>query len=331
MPTAIPSIFRRFPMQYLLLGLAGLCSANAALAQGFPSKPVRIVLPFGAGGVADITARVLAQKMTEGVGQQVLVENRPSAGGIVAAEAVAKAEPDGHTLLLLSNGTAVSASLFKQLPYDTVNSFAPISTVGFFGMVLLANPDAKIASIGEFLAFAKSNPGKANIGTITIGSTQHLAGELFRSMSGTDAQMIPFKDTPSLIAALRSSQIHLVVEFIAPVMGQIKANAVKPIAVTAARRYGGLPAVATVAESGIAGYEVASWNALSAPARTPRPVIDRLNREVATAVAAAEVRDKLAALGVEARASTPDELQKLLVSEIARWGAVIERARIPKQ
>jgi len=318
-------------MRYFLLGVAGLLGANFALAQGFPSKPVRIVLPFGAGGVADITARVLAQKMTEGVGQQVLVENRPSAGGIVAAEAVAKAEPDGHTLLLLSNGTAVSASLFKQLPYDTLNSFTPISTVGFFGMVLLANPDAKIASVGDFLAFAKSNPGKANIGTITIGSTQNLAGELFRSMSGADAQMIPFKDTPSVIAALRSNQIHLVVEFIAPVMGQIKANAVKPIAVTAARRYGGLPAVPTVAQGGIAGYEVASWNALSAPAKTPRPVIDRLNREVGTAVAAAPVRDKLAALGVEARASTPDELQKLLVSEIARWGAVIERAKIPKQ
>ena len=318
-------------MRYFLLGVAGLLGANFALAQGFPSKPVRIVLPFGAGGVADITARVLAQKMTEGVGQQVLVENRPSAGGIVAAEAVAKAEPDGHTLLLLSNGTAVSASLFKQLPYDTLNSFTPISTVGFFGMVLLANPDAKIASVGDFLAFAKSNPSKANIGTITIGSTQNLAGELFRSMSGADAQMIPFKDTPSVIAALRSNQIHLVVEFIAPVMGQIKANAVKPIAVTAARRYGGLPAVPTVAQGGIAGYEVASWNALSAPAKTPRPVIDRLNREVGTAVAAAPVRDKLAALGVEARASTPDELQKLLVSEIARWGAVIERAKIPKQ
>ena len=231
----------------------------------------------------------------------------------------------------MSNGTAVSASLFKQLPYDTLNSFTPISTVGFFGMVLLANPDAKIASVGDFLAFAKSNPGKANIGTITIGSTQNLAGELFRSMSGADPQMIPFKDTPSVIAALRSNQIHLVVEFIAPVMGQIKANAVKPIAVTAARRYGGLPAVPTVAQGGIAGYEVASWNALSAPAKTPRPVIDRLNREVGTAVAAAPVRDKLAALGVEARASTPDELQKLLVSEIARWGAVIERAKIPKQ
>ena len=318
-------------MRYFLLGVAGLLGANFALAQGFPSKPVRIVLPFGAGGVADITARVLAQKMTEGVGQQVLVENRPSAGGIVAAEAVAKAEPDGHTLLLLSNGTAVSASLFKQLPYDTLTRFKPQSTVGFFGMVLLANPDAKIASIGDFLAFAKSNPGKANIGTITIGGTQNLAGELFRSMSGVDAQMIPFKDTPSVIAALRSNQIHLAVEFLAPVMGQIKANTVRPIAVTAARRYAGLPAVPTVAEGGIAGYEVASWNALSAPAKTPRPVIDRLNREVATAVSTVEVRDKLAALGVEARASTPDELQKLLVSEIARWGAVIERARIPRQ
>ncbi len=321
----------RFPVKYFLLGVASLLGANAASAQGFPSKPVRIVVPFGAGGVADITARVLAQKMTEGVGQQVLVENRPSAGGIVAAEAVAKAEPDGHTLLLLSNGTAVSASLFKQLPYDTLNSFTPVSTVGFFGMVLLANPDAKIASVGDFLAFAKANPGKANIGTITIGGTQNLAGELFRSMSGVDAQMIPFKDTPSVIAALRSNQIHLAVEFLAPVMGQTNASTVTPGAVTAARRYSGLPAVPTVAGGGFARSRVASWSALSAPGKTPRPVIERLNREVGTAIGAVEIRDKLAALGVEARASTPDELQKLLVTEIAKWGAVIERAKIPKQ
>ena len=331
MQTAISRIFTWRPAKVFLFAMGSLFGVTFASAQGFPSKPVRFVVPFGPGGVADITARVLAQKMTENIGQQVLVENRPSAGGIVAAEAVAKAEPDGYTLLLVSNGTAVSASLFKTLPYDTLGSFTGVSTVGFFGLVLLANPEAKIATVGDFLAFAKANPGKANIGTINIGSTQNLAGELFRSMSGVDAQAIPYKDTPSVIAALRSNQIHLAVEILAPVLGQIKANAVKAVAVTSTRRYPGLPAVPTVAESGIAGYEAASWNGLSAPAKTPRPVVERLSREVGTAIGSAEIRDKLAALGVEARASTSDELQKLLASEITKWGAVIERAKIPKQ
>ncbi len=321
----------RISMQNLTLGASCLMASCLAAAQSYPTKPVRIMLPFGAGGVADITARVTAQKMTEGMGQQVLIDNRPSAGGIVAADAVAKSDPDGYTLFLLSNGAAVSASLFKALPYDTTSSFAPISTLGFFGLVLLASPDSNISSVKDFLAFAKANPGKANIATINVGSTQNLAGELFRSMSGADATMIPFKDTPSVIQALRSNQVHLVFEFLTPTMGQIKTNAIKPLAVTSATRYPGLPAVPTVAESGIAGYEAASWNGFAAPAKTPRPIIERLNREIRTALGATEVREKLAALGVEARPSSPEELQKLLASEIAKWAAVIERAKIPKQ
>ncbi len=321
----------RITMQNLTFGASCLLAVSLVSAQSYPTKPVRIMLPFGAGGVADITARVTAQKMTEGLGQQVLIDNRPSAGGIVAADAVAKSDPDGYTLFLLSNGAAVSASLFKSLPYDTMTSFAPISTLGFFGLVLLASPDSNISSIKDFLAFAKANPGKANIATINVGSTQNLAGELFRSMSGADATMIPFKDTPSVIQALRSNQVHLAFEFLTPTMGQIKTNAIKPLAVTSATRFPGLPAVPTVAESGIAGYEAASWNGFAAPAKTPRPIIERLNREVRTALGATEVREKLAALGVEAKPSTPEELQKLLASEIAKWAAVIERAKIPKQ
>ncbi len=308
-----------------------LAVATAASAQSYPVKPVKIMVPFAAGGVADITARVLAQKMTENLGQQVLVENRPSAGGILASEAVAKADPDGYTLLLISNGNAVSATLFKSLPYDTLNAFAPVSTAGFFDLVLLVDSTSKIASVKDVLQYAKSNPGKLNIGTINIGSTQNLAAELFKSMAAIDAQVVPYKGTPAVITALRGKDVQVAVEILAPVLSQIKGGALRPVAVTSNRRFAGLPQVPTVAESGIPGYQASSWNGIAAPAKTPKAIIDKLNREVNAAVAAPDVKRRLEDLGVDARAGTPDELHQLLVSEIAKWRAVIERAKIPKQ
>jgi tripartite-type tricarboxylate transporter receptor subunit TctC len=305
--------------------------ASAAFAQSYPTRPIKIIVPFGAGGVADITARVLAQKMSETIGQQVLVENRPSAGGIIASEAVAKAEPDGYTLLLVSNGNAVSATLFKSLPYDTVNDFAPVSTAGFFDIVVLVNGDSKIGSVSELIAAAKANPAKFNIGSINIGSTQHLSAELFRSMAGLEAQTVPFKGTPAVITALRSNDVQVAFEILAPVMSQIKAGALKPLGVASNRRFPGLPNVPTVTESGLPGYQASSWNGIAAPAKTPKAIIDRLNRTINAALAAPEVKQRLQDLGVEARASTPEALKELLVAEISKWREVIERAKIEKQ
>ena len=306
-------------------------AATSTLAQGYPARPLKIVVPFAAGGVADITARVLSQKMSEAMGQQVLVENRPSAGGIVASEAIAKAEPDGYTLLFITNGNAVSASLFKSLPYDPVNDFAPISTVGFFDLVMVVDSNSKIGSVGELIALAKASPGKLNIGTINIGSTQNLAAELFKSMSGIDAQVIPFKATPAVIIALKGNDVHVAFEILAPVMAQIKGGALRALAVTSDKRYGGLPDVPTVAESGVRGYQAASWNGVAAPAKTPKTVVDRLNREINVALTSSDVKLRLQGLGVDARGSTPEGLRELLVSEIAKWKAVIERAKIEKQ
>ncbi len=306
-------------------------AVSVASAQGYPVRPVKVLVPFAAGGVADITARVLAQKMSETIGQQVIVENRPSAGGIVASEAVAKAEPDGQTLLFITNGNAVSASLFKSLPYDTVNDFAPVSTVGFFDLVLVVNIDSRINSVGDLIAFAKANPNKLNIGTINIGSTQNLAAELFKSMSAIDAQVVPFKATPAVVTALKGNDIQVAFEILAPVMAQIKGKALKPLAVTSDKRFAGLAEVPTVAESGLPGYQASSWNGVAGPARTPRAVIEKLNREINAAVASTQVKQRLQELGVDARGSTPDELHDLLVSEIAKWKAVIERAKIEKQ
>ena len=302
-----------------------------ALAQSYPSKPVRIVLPFGPGGVADITTRTIAPKMSEGLGQQVVVENMPGAGGIRAAETVARAEPDGHTLLLLTNGNAVSQALFKSLPYDPVNDFAMISTVGFFSMVIVTGADSKAKTLQEAIAMAKANPGKMNIGTITPGGTQHLAGELFRSTAGIDALVVPHKTTGEVIIAARNGNVDLAVDFIAPLLSSIKAGALRPLAMTAGKRFPGLPDVPTAIEAGVGGYDVASWNALAAPAKVPRAVVERVHQELAKALAAPEVQKRFEELGVEPRISTPEFLRDFFVSESRRWTRVVEAAKIPKQ
>jgi tripartite-type tricarboxylate transporter receptor subunit TctC len=302
-----------------------------AFAQAFPTKPVRIVVPFGPGGIADITTRTLAPGLGEGLGQQVIIENMPGAGGIRAAETVAKADPDGHTLLLLTNGNAVSQALFKSLPYDPVNDFAMISTVGFFSMVIVTGADSKAKTLQDAIAMAKANPGKMNIGTITPGGTQHLAGELFRSTAGIDALVIPHKTTGEVIVAARNGNVDLAVDFIAPLLSSIKSGALRALAVTAGTRFRGLPDVPTVIQAGVSGYDVASWNAMAAPAKTPRAVIARLNQELTKAIAAPEVQKRFTELGVDGRTSTPEHLREFFISESKRWTRVVEAAKIPKQ
>jgi tripartite-type tricarboxylate transporter receptor subunit TctC len=302
-----------------------------ALAQGYPTKPVRIVLPFGPGGIADITTRTIAPKLSDGLGQQVVVENMPGAGGIRAAETVARAEPDGHTILLLTNGNAVSQALFKSLPYDPVNDFAMISTVGYFSMVIVTRPESNAKTLQEAIAMAKANPGKMNIGTITPGGTQHLAGELFRSTAGIDALVVPHKTTGEVIVAARNGNVDLAVDFIAPLLANIKSGALRALAVTAGKRFPGLPDVPTAMEAGVAGYDVASWNAMAAPGKTPRAVVDRVNAELRKAIAAPDVQKRFEELGVEGRTSTPEQLRDFFIAESKRWSRVVEAAKIPKQ
>ena len=301
-----------------------------AFAQ-YPTKPVRIVLPFGPGGVADITTRTLAPRLSAGLGQQVIVDNMPSAGGIRASETVAHAEPDGQTLLLLTNGNAVSQALFKSLPYDPMNDFAMISTVGFFSMVFVTRADAPYKTLGDVIAEAKKNPGKLNIGTISPGGTQHLAGELFRSSAGIDAVVVPHKTTGEVMVSVRNGTLDLGVDFIAPLLSAIRSGQLRALAVSAGKRFPGLPDVPTAIEAGVPGYDDATWNALAAPAKTPRAAIDRVREELLKALAAPEVQKRFAELGVEPRPSTPDELREFYFSEAKRWSRVVEAAKIPKQ
>lgn len=307
------------------------CLSLPAVAQTYPTKPIRLVVPFGAGGVADLTARTVVQKMAEGLGQSVVIDNKPGAGGVVAGDAVAKAAPDGYTLLLMSNGTAVSAGLFKSLPFDTAKDFAPVSTLGFFDLSIVVADNSRFKTLGELLAYARANPGKLNVGTINVGSTQNLAAELFKTSAGVDVQVVPFNGTPAVITALRGGQIDAAVEILSPVVPQINARALRALAVMGEKRSATLPDVPTVAESGLKGFNVASWNAVAAPAKTPAAVVQRLNREIQAALKTPEVQKQLLAMHIEARGGSPEQLGQLLASETQRWGDVITRANIPRQ
>ncbi len=311
-----------------IAAIAGVAAFPLAAQTRFPERAITLVVPFAPGGIADITARTVAEQMARTLGQAVVVENKPSAGSIVASQAVAGARPDGHTLLLVSNGHAVSAGLFRKLPYDPVKDFAPVSTLGFFDLGFFVGSGSPHASLKDLLAHARAKPGALNLGTIAVGSTQHLAAKLFETVAGIDVTLVPYKGSPAVLTALRSGEIDLAVEILGPMLPQVQAGAVRVLAVSSGRRNPALPDVPTVIQAGVAGYDVASWNGLAAPAGTPPAVIETLNRAVREAVASPAVADRLGKAGMRVAASSPAELQTLLVQEIARWGEVIRRAKI---
>ena len=314
------------------VALAFCCgAATGALAQAYPARPIRIILPYGPGGNSDIAARLLAQRLSESMRQQVIIDNRPGAGGIVATELARKAEPDGYTLLWLNSGHAVSVSLYKSLPYDPVRDFAPVSTVGFAALALLVNADSPLRSVTALVALAKANPVKFNIGITFVGSTNHVSAELFKSMAGLETQVVPFKTTPALIAAASGNEAQAIVEVISAVLPHVKRGALRALAVTSDRRYAGLPDVPTLGEAGLPGYEASAWNGVAVPVKTPRVVIDRLNREINAAIALPEVKQRLQDLGIDARGSTPENLRELLAADIAKWKTVIEKAKIERR
>lgn len=316
-----------------LLALS-LLAAAAQNSQAQPaSRPLRIVVPNGAGGAADITARTVGQKLAEALGQPVVIDNRPSAGGIVAGELVARAEPDGNTLLLISSGTAVSAALFKSLPFDTQKDFAPVSLLATFDLALVVSEGSRFRSLAELLAHARAHPGQLNIGTPQIGTTQNLAAELFKATAAIDVQVVPFNGTPPVINALRGGQIDAQVDILGPLMPQITAGALRPLAVLGATRAPQLPQVPTARESGaaLASFSVGSWNGLAAPARTPAAVVERLSREVQAALALPDVKKRLLDLNLNARGSSPAQLADHLDADIRRWQEVIARAKIARQ
>ncbi len=315
---------------FLALTALWLLAAPAAQA-AYPDKPVRIVLPFAAGGVADITARIVAEKLSDKLGQRFVVENQAGAAGITAARTVISSPPDGYTLALLSNGTAVSVSLFKKLPFDPLKDFAPISSLGTFDFIFATSADAPYKTLGDFVAAAKEKPGTLNVGTINVGSTQNLSAELFKTAAGVDFAIIPYRGTPEIQVGLLQGNVALMIDSYSSMKGNIASGKMRALASSGRRRSEATPDIATAAESGVAGYDVVSWNAMFAPAATPPEIIKTLNDALKEILADADVKKRMLDLGIEARASTPQEISDRLRADIDKWGKVIDKAGIPKQ
>jgi tripartite-type tricarboxylate transporter receptor subunit TctC len=306
------------------------CTHIANAADVYPSKPIRLVLGYAPGGVADITARLIAQKMSDSMGQQIVVDNRPSAGGIVAAQAVAAADPDGYTILHLNYGNAVSEAIFKKLPYDIQKDFEPVSLMGSFDVLMLVDKNSDIQNVADFIAKAKANPEKYNIGSVSVGSGQHMSASLFKSMTGLQVELVPYKATSNLFMALKSKDISVAFEIISPAMPMIKSGDLKPLAVSSAKRYEALANVPTLNESGVKGYDVVAWNGMAVPAKTPRAIVDRLNKEVNLALKDPEVKAKFQSVGIEPKGGSPEDLKALLANEIAKWKKLVAQLNMEK-
>jgi tripartite-type tricarboxylate transporter receptor subunit TctC len=314
----------------VLLGLA-FPQHQAGAETKYPSKPVRIVLPFAAGGVADITARVIPEKLGGKLGGRFYIENQPGAGGIAAARTVISSAPDGHTLALLSNGTAISVSLFSHLPYDPLKDFAPISSLGTFDFVFATNAESEFKTLADFIAAARAKPGTLNVGTINIGSTQNLSAELFKTAAGIDFTIIPYRGTPELLVSTMQGNLALMIDSYSSMKGNLTEGKIRALASSGPVRSESTPDLPTLQEAGVANYDVVSWNALFAPAGTPPEVIKTLNQALQEILSEPEVRKRLLELGIEAKGSTPEEISARLKSDIDKWQKVIEKAGIPKQ
>jgi tripartite-type tricarboxylate transporter receptor subunit TctC len=309
-----------------------LLSFSAAQAQGtYPNKPVRVIVPFAAGGVADITTRLVAEKLGEKLGQRFIVENAPGAGGITAANLAKSGGNDGYTIALLTNGTAISVPLFKSLPFDPLKDFVPISSVGYFDTIFIVKAESEFKTLQDFIKAAKDKPGVLNIGTINPGSTQHLTSELFKSSAGINFVNVTFRTTGEAVIALLRNDVQLVIDFYAALKPGLSDNKTRALAWTGPKPSAALPNVPTVAQSGVPGFEVVSWNALYAPAGTPPAVIQVLNGALRVVLADADLKKRALELGIETKASSPAEIDARMKADIQKWAQVIAKAGIAKQ
>ncbi len=327
---------RRFSTAAIVVASASAMLGRPALRvaraqQAYPSRPIRLILAFAPGGVADITARIAADKLGERLGQRLVVENQPGPGGIAAARSVLSAAPDGYTLGLVTNGTSITIAIYKNPPFDPVRDFVPISTLGYFDLLFATNAQSEFRTLADFIKTARAEPGKLNVGTINVGGTQNLAAELFKSSAGLDFQIIPYRGTPEVIIALLRNDIQLMVDFYAAMKGALIDQKIRAVATSGRTRASYLPQVPTADQAGVPGYEVTSWNGIFAPLGTPPEILNTLNKAMHEILVIPEVKAKYAELGVEAKASDPAELKSRLQGDIRKWAAVIERAGIPKQ
>jgi tripartite-type tricarboxylate transporter receptor subunit TctC len=314
--------------------LALFCAASvcdgARAAEDYPRRPVRIFVPYGAGGAGDMTIRLLANKVSQNLKQTFVIENRPGAGGIAAMRAVLGAPADGYTLGEMGNGQAISMSLFQNLPYDVLNDFAQISVAASFAILLAVPPTSPYKSVGELIEAARKASGKFNLGAINPGSTQNLSAVLFQQVSGAQFTIVTYRTTPDLVTALLRGDVDLGFDYFAGFESTIAANKLRIIATSGDKRDPVLKDVPTAAESGLPGYVVSSWNGVAAPAGVPAPIVAMLSSEIRKALADPEVQERMLKLGLDARGSTPQEMHDRMARDIAKWREVIDKAGIPK-
>ncbi len=319
-----------------LAAVAVFCAlpAGIGLSQAqtkYPERPVRIIVPYGAGGVADVTTRLVAQKVSEAMGQTFVIENRPGAGGIVGAKALLASQPDGYTLFLAGNGSAISESLFKSLPFNVVRDFTPVSPLAEFEMLLATKADSQLDTVAKIVAYARANPGKLNFGTIATGSTQHLSAEVFKMATGVQAPIVIYKTTPELVTAILRGDVDVGFDYHAAFGPSIANKQFKVIATSGEQRAPQLPAVPTVKESGYPDFVVTSWNAFYGPAGLPKDIVTKLNEQVVAVLKTPDIQKRMEDLGIAPMVGSPEFLNERMKSDIVKWAKVIEAAGVEKQ
>ena len=312
-------------LQRWAMSLLLACLSFASWAQGYPNHPIRLVVPFPPGGTTDILARAVAQKLTEAMGQSVVLDNRPGAGGNIGADVVAKSAPDGYTLLMGTVGThAINPSLYAKMPYDHVKDFVPVVLVAGVPNVLVVNPSLPVNSVADLIKLAKAKPGSINFASSGNGTSIHLSGELFKAMAGVDMTHVPYKGSAPALSDLISGQVQVMFDNLPSSLPQIKAGKLRAIAVTSLKRAPALPDVPTISESGLPGFEASSWFGVLAPAGTPPAVITRLNAEVDKWLQTPEAKEQLLAQGAQAAGDTPEQFAAFIRSETGKWAKVVK-------
>jgi tripartite-type tricarboxylate transporter receptor subunit TctC len=306
--------------------------AAPAMAQQWPQQPIHLIIPFGPGGGSDIVGRIIAQALQEKLGQPVVVENRPGAGGTIGNEVIARSPADGYTLGIMTAGQVIQAVMLKSLHYDARTAFDPVAQVATAGLIMVTRPDFPANNVAELVALAKRTPGKLVFGSPGFGATQHLAAELFKQTAGVDMLHVPFRTSPETTTALLAGQVDVVFETVSAVLGQVQAGKLKALAVTGKDRFPAVPEVPAAIESGLLpNYDVTTWYGVFAPHGVPRPVIDELNRALRNIVAEPIVRERLTRAGVVVKSSTPEEFGKMMDGELDRWDSVRQKAHLEKR
>jgi tripartite-type tricarboxylate transporter receptor subunit TctC len=310
------------------LALAALlpCAALAQGAASFPTKPIRIVVPATPGGAIDLSARLIGDKLTAAWGQGVAIENKGGATGMIGTEVVAKSPPDGYNLVLVASSHAINPSMFKSIPYDTVKGFEPVVLTHVVPLMLVVTPSIPAKDVKELIAYAKANPGKLSFASSGPGGAPHMSAELFKSMAGIDMIHVPYKGSTAAHADLLSGRVSLMIDTVAAIGPQVKAGTVRPLAVTTKARAASFPDVPTMAEAGLAGYETSTWGGVLAPAGTPKDVVAKLNAEMNKALAAPDVRSRMATAGVDPAGGTPQQFADFMQSEMVKWAKVANDA-----